>query len=47
LPEIPKDLADYIARLTPDDIERVRGDVEELERLGLLSSDRARNGPNS
>ena len=35
-PEIPEALADYIARLTPEDIERIRDDVEELERLGLL-----------
>lgn len=41
LPEIPEELAAYIARLTPDDIERIRGDVQELERLGLLEGPKA------
>lgn len=36
LPEIPEELADYIAALTPEDLERIRGDVKELERLGLV-----------
>jgi hypothetical protein len=36
LPEIPRELADYIERLTVEDIERIRGDVKELERLGLV-----------
>jgi hypothetical protein len=36
LPEIPAELADYIAKLTPEDLERIRNDVRELERLGLL-----------
>lgn len=36
LPEIPAELADYIASLTSEDLERIRGDVKELERLGLL-----------
>lgn len=31
LPAIPDELADYIAGLTPEDLERIRGDVEELE----------------
>jgi hypothetical protein len=28
LPEIPDELADYIAGLTPQDLERIRGDVQ-------------------
>jgi len=36
LPEIPEELADYIATLIPADLERIRGDVKELERLGLV-----------
>jgi hypothetical protein len=36
LPEIPDELANYIAGLTPEDLQRIRGDVRELERLGLL-----------
>jgi hypothetical protein len=36
LPEIPGELAEWIARLTPEDLERIRGDVKELERIGLL-----------
>jgi hypothetical protein len=35
LPEIPSALATWISRLTPTDIEQIRGDVRELERLGL------------
>lgn len=38
LPEIPQELADYIAGLTPEDLERIRKDVRELERLGLLQN---------
>jgi hypothetical protein len=38
LPEIPEELASYIAALTPEDLERIRGDVLEVERLGLLQS---------
>jgi hypothetical protein len=34
---LPHELEDYIARLTPEDIERIRGDVRELEQLGLLA----------
>lgn len=37
--EIPRELADYIAKLTPGDLERIRQDVQELERLGLLESE--------
>ena len=36
LPVIPEELADFIAGLTPEDIERILGDAEELKRLGLL-----------
>ena len=36
LPKIPQELAEYIATLTPEDLERIRGDVRELKRLGLL-----------
>ena len=36
LPEIPAELTEYIAVLTPEDLERMRGDVRELERIGLL-----------
>jgi hypothetical protein len=36
LPEIPGELAEYIAALTPEDLEQIRGDVKELERVGLL-----------
>lgn len=36
MPEISQELADYIAALTPEDFERIRGDVKELERLGLV-----------
>ena len=36
LPEIPQELADYIAKLTLEDLERIRNDAKELERLGLL-----------
>lgn len=32
---LPIELADYIAELTPEDIERIRGDAGEMERLGL------------
>lgn len=32
LPEIPLELGDYIARLTPEDLERIRQDIGELER---------------
>lgn len=34
--EIPDELADYIAALTPEDLEGIRGDIRELERMGLL-----------
>jgi hypothetical protein len=37
LSEIPEELAKYIAKLTPEDLQRIRNDVEELERVGLLS----------
>ena len=40
LPEIPEELADYIASLTPEDLERIRQDVRELERIGLLPAGR-------
>jgi hypothetical protein len=52
LPAIPKEVADYIARLMPKDVKRIRRDARELERLGLLpkqplgtgvESDRAAN----
>jgi hypothetical protein len=36
LPEIPQELADYIAKLTPEDIDRIRGDIRELEQVRLL-----------
>jgi hypothetical protein len=35
--EDPSGVADYIARLTPEDVERIRNDVKELERIGLLN----------
>jgi len=40
LAEISPELADYIAALTPEDLKRIRQDVRELERLGLLSTGR-------
>ena len=43
LPEIPPELAEWIAKLTPEDIERIRGDVRELERIGLLNASAARD----
>jgi hypothetical protein len=36
LPQIPEALGDYIAKLTSEDLERIRADVRELERIGLL-----------
>ena len=42
LPEIPRELAEYIAALTPEDLERIRGDVRELERLRLVQKPRAK-----
>lgn len=36
LPDIPQDLADYIADLAPTDIGRIRNDEYELERIGLV-----------
>jgi hypothetical protein len=36
LPKIPPELREWIAKLTPEDLERIRGNVAELERLGLL-----------
>lgn len=36
LPEIPDELADWITRRTFEDLERIREDVTELERLGIL-----------
>jgi hypothetical protein len=36
LPEIPHELAEWIARLTAEDVERIKSDVREMERLGLL-----------
>lgn len=45
LPEIHTELADYIAGLTPEDLERIRGDVEELERLGLLPAKQETDSP--
>lgn len=35
LPKIPLELADHVATLTPEDIERIRADVRELKRLGV------------
>jgi hypothetical protein len=40
LPEIPEELAEWIARLTPEDLERIRGEIEQLERVGLLPTGR-------
>jgi hypothetical protein len=39
LPEIPPDLATYIASLTLEDLARLKEDVRELERLGLIPKD--------
>jgi hypothetical protein len=36
LPTIPPELQQWIAELSAEDLERIRGDVKELERLGLL-----------
>jgi hypothetical protein len=33
---LPRQLAEYIAGLEPEDLERIRHDVGELKRLGLL-----------
>jgi hypothetical protein len=38
LPEAPEVLAEYIAALTPEDFERIRQDVKELERIGLVGA---------
>ena len=38
LPEIPRGLAEWIEALTPEAVARIRQDVKELERLGLLPS---------
>jgi hypothetical protein len=40
LPEIPQELADYIARLAPEDLERIQNDVDALERAGLVKPKR-------
>ena len=37
LPKIPEELAAWIASRTPEDLERIREDVKELQRLGILS----------
>lgn len=37
LPEIPGELAGWLAQRTPEDLERMREDVEELDRLGLTA----------
>jgi hypothetical protein len=34
LPEIPPELAEYIAAMTPEDLERIRADMKGLERIG-------------
>jgi hypothetical protein len=39
LPEIPPELMDYIASLTLADLERIRNDMKELARLGLVPTD--------
>jgi hypothetical protein len=36
LPKIPDELAEWIARLTHADLERIRQDAQELGRIGLL-----------
>jgi hypothetical protein len=36
LPEIPEELAEWIAALTPEDLERIRRDVKQREPAGLL-----------
>lgn len=36
LPEIPCELADYVASLTPEDVERIGADMRERERMGLI-----------
>lgn len=36
LPKIPPELAELIESLTPEDLERIKGDVVELGRMGLL-----------
>jgi hypothetical protein len=36
LPEIPRELVAWIAGLTPEDLDRIRHDARELERIGLL-----------
>lgn len=36
LAEIPEELAEWIASRTPEDLERIRENVRELERIGLL-----------
>lgn len=43
LSEIPRDLQQWIARLTPEDLERIRKDLRELERVGQRST--GSNGP--
>jgi hypothetical protein len=36
LPRSPAELADHIAKLTFEDLDRIRADVREIERIGLL-----------
>jgi hypothetical protein len=36
-PEIPQELADYLAALTPDDLERIWNDERELKRIRALT----------
>jgi hypothetical protein len=36
-----EELSDYIAALTPEDVERIQEDVSEFERMGLLPKPKA------
>lgn len=40
LAEIPEELAEWIACRTPEDLERIRTDVKQFERLVLIAKRR-------
>lgn len=40
LPEIPEELAEWIPCRTPEDLERIRPDVKQLERLDVIAKRR-------
>jgi hypothetical protein len=44
-PEIPHELAEWIARRTSEDLDGISRDVRDLERIGLLPPDTASMPP--